>query len=436
MTSALDETLLEFAPNPVKFSPALAPVGCGGARVRSAGGAGRGRGQCARGVLWLRCSGAASVASMPPKVRDGNVGSAGKDSGRGGGRGGVAGGAGGAGASRNPRNADGKKGKTGDASSDETRQQTISSLIKKYSFPARSEASRSPSKRRRQQRSSSEPDDPSGDPGDLGMGSRDQAVELRAPAGPLSRPARGDGSSGSGLPEGAELAELIRGVVRSELGLATATLQRSFKEAIDALGERIQELEGRLFEKDEEIERLSRELTRSQEETEELVDTVDHLETEMRQSTLIISGPAVPAPPRREGDGPRQPENVVPLAVSVINKAMPDVTVNDGDIASCFRVGGLQKLVCRFVRSGPGSTRDAVYQGRFQLMSQRDESQRLYIAESLSRRRQQCMSTLLAAKKRQQIYTVFTKNGVVFYKERKDGATIRADYPGQISRFR
>ena len=88
-------------------------------------------------------------------------------------------------------------------------------------------------------------------------------------------------------------------MVRSELSLAAATLQRSLREAIDVLGERIQELEGRLFEKDEEIERLTRELGKSRDVTEELMDSMDHVETESRQTTLIFSGSAVPAPRHR-----------------------------------------------------------------------------------------------------------------------------------------
>ena len=312
------------------------------------------------------------------------------------------------------------------------RQQTISSLINRYdNRPAINK--QAPGKRSRQM-SSPELDAPLGDPSDPQAGSRDSPVDLQPAGGGPARPL-GQVSGGADASVNAELAELIRSVVRSELSLATTTLQRSLREAIDVLGERIAELEGRLFEKDEEIERLSRELLDSRNTTEELMDAVDHLETEVRQSTLILSGPAVPAPQRRESGESYTPEDAASVAVAVIKRSMPSVTVNRSDVASCFRVGGLRKLVCRFVCSGPESVRDEVYRGRFQLMSQRDEAQRLFVAESLSRRRQQCLSVLLSAKKRQQLYTAFTKNGVVFYKERKDGANIRVDHPGQISRY-
>ena len=311
------------------------------------------------------------------------------------------------------------------------RQQSISSLINRYDN--RPTINKQASGKRSRQMSSPELEALSGDPSDPQAGSRDRPADPQPAGGAPAQPP-GPVSSGDASVNG-ELAELIRSVVRSELSLATATLQRSLREAIDVLGERIAELEGRLFEKDEEIERLSRELLESRNTTEELMDAVDHLETEVRQSTLILSGPAVPAPRRRESGESYTPEDAASVAVAVIKKSMLNVTVSQSDVASCFRVGGLRRLVCRFVCAGPGSVRDEVYQGRFQLMNQRDEAQRLFVAESLSRRRQQCLGVLLGAKKRQQIYTVFTKNGVLFYKERKDGANIRVDHPDQISRY-
>lgn len=277
-----------------------------------------------------------------------------------------------------------------------------------------------------------------------------RSAAAAAAAGPPSPPggAPGGETGGGAGPVNAELAELIRSVVRSELGRATAALQSSLREAVTALSDRIGELEGRLFEKDEQIERLTSELKKSNETVEELQDTVDVFENEMRQPTLVISGPAVPAPSRGGGTdgvvgadgargtgGSRVPEDAVSLVVAVIKKAMPNVSVCGDDVASCFRVGSSRKLVCRFLRSGPGSVRDAVYQGRFELMRQSDESKQLFVSESLTRRRQQFLSVLLEAKKKKRVYTVFTKNGTVHYKERKDGPAVRVDGLHSIRRF-
>ena len=242
------------------------------------------------------------------------------------------------------------RGNVGDANNDRGRKPTIVSLINRYdNRPAGSR--QAPSKHSRQL-SSPERDAPRGDPDGLQTGSRDPSTGRRPAGGSPCRPLESD--SGGPGPVNAELSELIRSVVRSELSLAIATLQRSLREAIHVLGERIQELEGRLFEKDEELERLTGELGKSRDITEELMDSMDHLETELHDRPLSSS----PGPLSRllETGESFTPEDTAFVAVD-IRKSLPDIAVNSSDIASCFRVGGLINLVCSFVRSGLRSVR-------------------------------------------------------------------------------
>lgn len=318
-----------------------------------------------------------------------------------------------------------------------SQQRHISDIIQKFNNSKSTRSGRSPSKRPRA-RSGSEPPDPAAPDLDLG-----------------SEPAGGVRAGPSDLAvsqEDSELVELIRVVMRSELDKVVSTLQKdfeglqkSFRDSLDALSERIRDMEGRIFEKDQQIDSLSAELENRGKLVESLEDKIDDMEADLRLPVLIISGPAVPAPPpppapgaRRSAAGDQQPwtpEDAASVAVAVIRKSLPAINIERSDIASCFRVGKSKTLVCRFVRHGPGSVRDSVYQGRFELMRHESQSGQLFISESLSQRRQAYMTTLLNAKKRKEIYTVFSRNGVVFYKEQKEGPAIRVYDAGKISRF-
>ena len=188
-------------------------------------------------------------------------------------------------------------------------------------------------------------------------------------------------------------------------------------------------MEGMLFEKGEEMDRLRKEVETTRTQLAAVEEALDDTDADRRQPTLVLSGPAVPAP-RDDGR-----EDAAEMAVSVIRSALPSVQVVKGDIAACFRVGKTRKLICRFLRHGPGSVRDLVYAGRFSLMRERDSSKKLFVAESLTRRRQVFFNTLFQARKENRIHSVFTRNGVVYYKERQHEQNIRIDSITKLSKF-
>ena len=76
---------------------------------------------------------------------------------------------------------------------------------------------------------------------------------------------------------------------------------------------------------------------------------------------------------------------------------------------------GGQRLLCRFVQSGPGSLRQTIYDGRMDLRG-KSKDKELFIAESLTKRYLEILTYLLPTRKAGKIYTVFTKYGRVFVK--------------------
>ena len=256
-----------------------------------------------------------------------------------------------------------------------------------------------------------------------------------SPRGEASRD-RPRSADGAGRADSADLRTIVREAVREELVVITTELRkdfdalsRSLSETMTALGQRIRQIECSLSDKDAEIGRLRDELRECSGSAAAMEDSLDAAEAEFRQSTLILSGEAVPAP-QRDSNGR---EDVTSVAVSVISAALPSVGVTESDIAGCFRVGDNRKIVCKFLRTGMGSVRDKVFEGRFELMKQRDQRRRLFVAESLTRRRQAVFAALLEAKRKKQIYTVFTRNGAVFFRERQHEQAHRVDHPSKLA---
>ena len=110
--------------------------------------------------------------------------------------------------------------------------------------------------------------------------------------------------------------------------------------------------------------------------------------------------------------------------ITLLNSAFPDLHLQAGDIDRAHRAR--DKIWCRFVKSGSGSVRDRLYNGRLGLRNNRGGNE-LYISESLTRYRQEIFTECLAMKKRGKIYTVFTRYGSVYLKEKRHGYNVRVD---------
>ena len=111
------------------------------------------------------------------------------------------------------------------------------------------------------------------------------------------------------------------------------------------------------------------------------------------------------------------------LVVNTLNRCMPGLDLNVRDIDRAHRLPGPNnRVIVRFVRSGHGSIRDTVMSRRLELRG-RD----LFVNESLTKLRSQIYRSLLAAKHEKKLYTVYSRSGQVYFKERQHGVSTRVD---------
>ena len=270
-----------------------------------------------------------------------------------------------------------------------------------------------------------------------------------------------------------------------------ASLSRDFHELretlsteISRLNDRVADLERHIEERDNVITGLSDELRRSRSEVSALQTRVEDAEMNSRLPCLILSGAAMASrhaprlgPPvsaqtapgaagrsRPAGRGQGQAaavtsqpagvrsgagsgesapsaggvrrgargagggdweerEDVDALVVNTLNRSMPGLNMSVSDIDRAHRLPGPNnRVIVRFVRSGQCSVRDQVMSRRLEL-----RGRELFVNESLTRLRSQIFRSLLAAKREKKLYTVYSRGGHVFYKEKQHGVGKRVD---------
>ena len=140
------------------------------------------------------------------------------------------------------------------------------------------------------------------------------------------------------------------------------------------------------------------------------------------------AGPGRDGSDRRGVAGPGQRmvaerEDINTLVVTTLNSRMPGMNMTEQDIDRAHRLPGPNnRVIVKFVRTGQGSVRDAVMWRRLEL-----RGNDLFVGENLSKLRGAIFRGLLAAKKEEKIYTVYTRGGQVYYKDKKGGTSTRVD---------
>ena len=123
------------------------------------------------------------------------------------------------------------------------------------------------------------------------------------------------------------------------------------------------------------------------------------------------------------GGGWEEREDVNALVINTLNRSLPGLNLIEEDIDRAHRLPGPNnKVIVRFVRSGQGSVRDQTWSRRLEL-----RGKDLFINESLTKLRGQIFRSLLAAKREEKIYTVYSRGGHVFFKEKQHGVSTRVD---------
>ena len=96
--------------------------------------------------------------------------------------------------------------------------------------------------------------------------------------------------------------------------------------------------------------------------------------------------------------------------IGAVRARLPGLDITSEDIDRAHRLPGPNnRVIVRFVHSGPGSVREQLMTRRLELRGHND----LFINESLTTKRSQIYRSLLEAKKASKIYTVY-KGGAMF----------------------
>ena len=355
-------------------------------------------------------------------------------------------------------------GQTGGASDG---RQSVSELVRNYSDPPPSES---------QKRNRSESGDPA-PAGKRGAGER---------AGGLSPSAAGSRNFKETMVVAMDdLEERIMAALSRELH----EFRDIFMAEISKVNTRLKDLEQHVEERDIAIADLTDELRQSRSQVTELQHRVEEAEMNSRLPCIILSGAAMaprnaprlepplptqaadrPAPgavsadpgqghsvtsrpaERQASEDERRPtesapvdggargvtrgrsvtrgdrggeerEDINALVVTTLNRCMPGLNIAVNDIDRAHRLPGPNnRVIVRFVRSGQGSVRDEVMARRLELRG-RD----LFVNESLTKLRSHIFRSLLAVKREKKIYTVYSRGGNVFFKEKQHGVSTRVD---------
>ena len=146
----------------------------------------------------------------------------------------------------------------------------------------------------------------------------------------------------------------------------------------------------------------------------------DHLQQQKRLNSLIFSGPALQAESRREA--------AANLIESLIRQYIKHA-LDRAQVKNLIRLRN-GKVIFEFTSSAPGSDRDIVYRSRAKL-----KGSGLFVAESLTPRRQAIFADLLRLKKQGRIFAVFTRSGDILACRSRDAVPVRIADPEAVRRL-
>ena len=217
-------------------------------------------------------------------------------------------------------------------------------------------------------------------------------------------------------------------VLQRELRKQTDQLTTQFRRITDSMMEKMQQMQQRIGEVEdhlntqgETIRQLQEAVGRRDEEIWWLQDQLEGANRRANLPYLMFEGPGVPEAPREE----RWKEDVPATVRGMLDKFVPQVKVRDEDIVCANRRG--KQIECQFVKHGPASVREKIYQNRMNTRFDengqvRDNGDQIYVNEKLTEGAAAAVRTLRAEKKAGRIQSVHTKNGVVVVRSIKHGA--------------
>ena len=143
----------------------------------------------------------------------------------------------------------------------------------------------------------------------------------------------------------------------------------------------------------------------------------DRQEQERRLTCLVFSGPYLQAHTQRE--------EALQLIRSVVHEYLK-LKLDGAQVKTGFRTSN-GKILIEFTSAAPGSDRDVLFRSKAKL-----RGSGLFIAESLTPRRQAIFSDLLQLKREKKIFSVFTRSGNILACRSRDTAPLRIADPEAV----
>ena len=212
-----------------------------------------------------------------------------------------------------------------------------------------------------------------------------------------------------------ENAKFVREIKDSNERRLTA-LEDSLSFAMDSLAA----VSNRQRSADSDILELQRETADLKRRLQQMEISADGQQQAKRLVYLIFSGPAIQAQTRRE--------DAAGLIRSVVQRYM-NHSLDSSQVRTMFRLK-TGKVLVEFTTADIGSDRDILFKSKSKL-----KGSGLYIAESLTPRRQGMFSQLLKLRKEGKISSVFTRQGNIFVCRSRDSAPTRIGSPEAVQQL-
>lgn len=162
---------------------------------------------------------------------------------------------------------------------------------------------------------------------------------------------------------------------------------------------------------------LQREVTDLRQRLRQLENSEDRRQQDGRLTSLIFSGAALQALPRRE--------EAAELIRSVVQQYLRH-TLDRSQVRTVFRMRN-GKILMDFTTAARDSDRDVLFRNKSKL-----RGSGLFVSESLTPRRQAMFADLLQLRKTGHIFSVFTQSGNIFVCRSSDTAPIRLADPEAV----
>ena len=212
-----------------------------------------------------------------------------------------------------------------------------------------------------------------------------------------------------------EFLDDIRRMIDTSINGAVESLWERIDRKISMIDSKIDKLEGQMFERDQAIDELQESLRVSRERIATLEEQVEDLERNSRAANLVFWSEQL----GKRTDG----EDIAAMTVKLINDSFPTRTVSKQDFTAIHRLSKDNSVICAFANK---NLRNEIYAERLSLRSGKVSTKgRLFVSESLTRSKREIFSKLLDLKRKQVIWTAFTRNGIPCLKLLKDSSPVR-----------